>query len=66
MKRRYTLSKPAERDLDEIQAYLVKEVGIAIARKVVRDLRRPVVPSGLVDRKQPLEVRLGFLNLVFD
>ena len=39
MKRRYILSKPAERDLDQIKAYLVKEAGIAIARKVLRDLR---------------------------
>jgi serine 3-dehydrogenase (NADP+) len=39
VKRRYTLSKPAERDLDQIKAHLVKEAGIAIARKVLRDLR---------------------------
>ena len=41
--KRFVLTKPAERDLDEIKDYLVEKAGPAIARRVMKDIR-----SGLV------------------
>ena len=38
--KRYILSKPAERDLEDVLSYLVKEAGKAVGTKVLRDLRR--------------------------
>src|SRR5262245_51588403 len=39
MKRRYVLSRPAEKDLDQITAYLAQEGGTAVARRVLREIR---------------------------
>jgi len=37
--KRFALSKPAERDLDQIKAYLLVEAGPAVTRKVLGELR---------------------------
>ena len=37
--KRYFLSKPAERDLDQIKAYLLAEAGPAITRRVLREIK---------------------------
>jgi toxin ParE1/3/4 len=36
----YLLSKPAARDLESIQSYLVKEAGKTVAKNVMRELRQ--------------------------
>src|SRR5258708_25163305 len=44
--RRFVLTKPAERDLDEIKNYLVEKAGPAIARRVMKDIRSGLVLLG--------------------
>lgn len=36
----FLLTKPAERDLDQIKRYLVERAGTRIARRVLKDIRR--------------------------
>jgi antitoxin ParD1/3/4/toxin ParE1/3/4 len=38
----FIVSEPAERDLEQIQDYLVQEAGRAVARRVTREIRRVV------------------------
>ena len=44
--KRYTLSKPAERDLDEIKDYIADEGSPEAARKVLRNLKSGDAPAG--------------------
>jgi len=37
--KRFVLTRPAERDLDQIKAFLIEEAGATIARKVLQDIR---------------------------
>jgi toxin ParE1/3/4 len=37
--KRYLVSRPAERDLEDIKAYLAEEAGARVAGKVIRELR---------------------------
>ena len=39
MKRRYKLSKEAEKDLDSIKSYLLEEAGGRVARYVLKELK---------------------------
>jgi plasmid stabilization system protein ParE len=36
---RFVLTRPAERDVDQIKSYLIEQAGSAITRGVMRDLR---------------------------
>jgi plasmid stabilization system protein ParE len=35
----FVLTKPAERDLDQIKTFLIKKAGPTVARKVFKDVR---------------------------
>jgi plasmid stabilization system protein ParE len=37
--RRFVLTSPAERDIDQIKAFLIQEPGATIARRVLREIR---------------------------
>jgi plasmid stabilization system protein ParE len=37
--KRFVLTSPAERDIDQIKAFLKQEAGATIARRVLRDIR---------------------------
>jgi len=37
--KRFVLTKPAERDLDQIKSYLVEKAGPRIARRVIKHIR---------------------------
>src|SRR5712692_5355924 len=39
MKKRFVLTEPAQRDLDQIKSYLVAKAGPTITRQVMRDIR---------------------------
>jgi toxin ParE1/3/4 len=37
--KRFVLTRPAERDLDQIKSYLVEKAGPTIARRVMKEIR---------------------------
>ena len=41
--KRYVLTPPAERDLDQIKQYLVRRAGARIARRVMSEIRRAIL-----------------------
>jgi toxin ParE1/3/4 len=44
--KRFVLTGPAERDVDQIKRYLIEQAGSAITRGVIRDLRSAFHPVG--------------------
>ncbi len=44
--KRFVLTRPAERDLDQIRRYLLQKAGPTIARKVVKDIRSALMLLG--------------------
>ena len=41
--KRYLLSRPAERDLEDIRHYLVERAGVQIARRVMSEIRNRIL-----------------------
>jgi|SRR5450759_5788494 toxin ParE1/3/4 len=37
--KRFVLTRPAERDLDQIKSYLIEKAGLRIARRVMKEIR---------------------------
>jgi len=44
--KRFVLTRPAERDLDQIEHFLIENAGPRIARRVLKDVRAAMVLLG--------------------
>jgi plasmid stabilization system protein ParE len=44
--KRFVLTRPAERDLDQIKSYLVEQAGARVARRILKEIRSAMTLVG--------------------